>query len=336
MSKHHDHDHHDHDHAHHHDHDHGHGHAHGHHHHHGDPNTMGRAFAIAIVLNLAFVGIEFFYGFLANSTALMADAGHNLSDVLGLMLAWGAAILAKRAPNNRYTYGLRSTSMLAALFNAMLLMAACGGIAWEAVQQLLHPDPVAGLTVSVVAGVGILVNGFSAWLFMAGSKDDINIRGAYLHMAADAAISLGVLVAGVVVRYTGWNWLDPAVSMVIVAIIVYSTWSLLKQSLRMMLAAVPDNVDRAKIEQFLNSQPGVSSVCDLHIWAMSTTENALTVQLVTPAGYPGDGAIDAISKALREDFSIQHSTLQVRTGASEQECCLQAPVAAPAAHAHAH
>jgi cobalt-zinc-cadmium efflux system protein len=335
MSKHHDHDHHDHDHAHHHDHDHGHSHAHGHHHH-GDPNTMGRAFAIAIVLNLAFVGIEFFYGFLANSTALMADAGHNLSDVLGLMLAWGAAILAKRAPNNRYTYGLRSTSMLAALFNAMLLMAACGGIAWEAVQQLLHPDPVAGLTVSVVAGVGILVNGFSAWLFMAGSKDDINIRGAYLHMAADAAISLGVLVAGVVVRYTGWNWLDPAVSMVIVAIIVYSTWSLLKQSLRMMLAAVPDNVDRAKIEHFLHSQPGVSSVCDLHIWAMSTTENALTVQLVTPAGYPGDGAIDAISKALREEFSIQHSTLQVRTGASEQECCLQPPAAAPAAHAHAH
>jgi cobalt-zinc-cadmium efflux system protein len=209
MSQHHDHHHHDHDH----DHDHGHGHhhghdhAHGHHHHHGDPNTMGRAFAIAIVLNTVFVAIEFFYGFLANSTALMADAGHNLSDVLGLMLAWGAAILAKRAPNNRYTYGLRSTSMLAALFNAMLLMAACGGIAWEAVQQLVHPDPVAGLTVSVVAGVGILINGFSAWLFMSGSKDDINIRGAYLHMAADAAISLGVLVAGVIVRYTaGTGW----------------------------------------------------------------------------------------------------------------------------------
>ncbi len=284
---------------------------------------MGRAFAIAIVLNTAFVAIEFFYGFLANSTALMADAGHNLSDVLGLMLAWGAAILAKRAPNNRYTYGLRSTSMLAALFNAMLLMAACGGIAFEAVQQLLHPDPVAGLTVSVVAGVGILVNGFSAWLFMAGSKDDINIRGAYLHMAADAAISLGVLVAGVIVRYTAWNWLDPLVSMIIVAFIVASTWSLLKQSLRMMLAAVPDNVDRAEIEQFLRQQPGVAKVCDLHIWAMSTTENALTAQLVTPAGYPGDSVMDAISKALREEFSIKHSTLQVRTSASEQECCLK-------------
>lgn len=295
---------------------------------------MGRAFAIAIVLNLGFVGVEFFYGFLANSTALMADAGHNLSDVLGLMLAWGAAILAKRAPNQQYTYGLRSTSMLAALFNAMLLMAACGGIAWEAVQQLVQPDPVAGLTVSVVAGVGILINGFSAWLFMAGSKDDINIRGAYLHLAADAAISLGVLIAGLLVRYTGWNWIDPAVSMVIVAIIVLSTWSLMMQSLRMMMAAVPDNVDRAGIEQFLRSQPGVSAIHDLHIWAMSTTENALTAQLVVPDGYPGDGAIDAISKQLREKFSIQHSTLQVRLGASELECCLQAPAAEQAPHAH--
>ncbi|USX20250.1 cation diffusion facilitator family transporter [Oxalobacteraceae bacterium OTU3REALA1] len=345
MSKHH--DHHDHDHGHeHHDHDHEHGHEHGHapakqvakshdhghghdhahgHHHHGDPNTMGRAFAIAIVLNLAFVGIEFFYGFLANSTALMADAGHNLSDVLGLMLAWGAAILAKRLPNQRYTYGLRSTSMLAALFNAMLLMVACGGIAFEAVQQLAHPEPVGGLTVSVVAGVGILVNGFSAWLFMSGSKDDINIRGAYLHLAADAAISLGVLVAGVIVRYSGWNWVDPAVSMVIVAIIVYSTWSLLKQSLRMMLAAVPDNVDRGEIEQFLRERPGVTEVHDLHIWAMSTTETALTAQLVTPGGYPGDVAVDDISRQLREDFSIQHSTLQVRLGTTVHECCLQEP-----------
>ena len=343
MSKHHDHHDHDHDHDHH-DHDHGHGHSHatakpaakghghdhGHdhahgHHHHGDPNTMGRAFAIAIVLNLAFVGIEFFYGFLANSTALMADAGHNLSDVLGLMLAWGAAILAKRLPNQRYTYGLRSTSMLAALFNAMLLMVACGGIAFEAVRQLSHPEPVGGLTVSVVAGVGILINGFSAWLFMSGSKDDINIRGAYLHLAADAAISLGVLVAGVIVRYSGWNWVDPAVSMVIVAIIVYSTWSLLKQSLRMMLAAVPDNVDRGEIEQFLRDRPGVTEVHDLHIWSMSTTETALTAQLVTPAGYPGDVAVDDITRQLREDFSIQHSTLQVRLGTTVHECCLQEP-----------
>ncbi|SDG22518.1 MULTISPECIES: cation diffusion facilitator family transporter [unclassified Duganella] len=332
MSKHHDHDHH-HDHGH---HGHDHSHAHGHHHH-GDPNTMGRAFVIAIVLNSVFVAVEFFYGFLANSTALMADAGHNLSDVLGLMLAWGAAILAKRVPTSRYTYGLRSSSILAALFNAMLLMAACGGIAWEAVQQLIHPDPVAGTIVSIVAGIGILINGFSAWLFMAGSKDDINIRGAYLHLAADAAISLGVLVAGVIVGYTSWNWIDPAVSMVIVVIIVLSTWALMKQSLRLVMAAVPDNVDRANIETWLRQQPGVSALHDLHIWAMSTTENALTVQLVMPAGYPGDAAIDAISKALREDYAIQHSTLQVRLGGNEVECCLQAPAPAAApAHKHAH
>lgn len=329
MSHHHDHHHeHQHDHgskgcSHEHGHAHGHDHGHGHHHHHGDPNTMGRAFAIAILLNSVFVAIEFGYGFLANSTALMADAGHNLSDVLGLMLAWGAAILAKRVPNGRYTYGLRSSSMLAALFNAMLLLAACGGIAWEAVQQLLHPDPVGGLTVSLVAGVGILINGFSAWLFMSGSKDDVNIRGAYLHMAADAAISLGVLVAGVVVMYTGWNWLDPVVSMLIVGFIVHSTWSLLKQSLRMVMAAVPDHIDGAQIADFLRTQPGVSAVQDLHIWAMSTTETALTVQLVTPQGHPGDAALDSISRQLREEYSIHHSTLQVRLGDSATACSLQ-------------
>lgn len=290
---------------------------------------MGRAFAIATVLNLGFVGVEFFYGYLANSTALMADAGHNLSDVLGLMLAWGAAILAKRQPSQRYTYGLRGTSMLAALFNGMLLMAACGVIAFEAVQKLFTPDPVAGLTVSVVAGIGIVINGFSAWLFMSGSKDDINVRGAYLHLAADAAISLGVLLAGLAVRFTGWNWIDPVISMVIVAIIVWSTWALLTQSLRMVLAAVPDNVDRDGIEHYLRSLPGVAAVHDLHIWAMSTTETALTAQLVTPAGYPGDVAIDAISQALKDDFGIAHSTLQVRLGAMAQECCLQVP-----AHIH--
>jgi len=353
MSKHHDHEGHHghdshhvnnsgHDHAHethgHDDHAHAHDHSHGigHHHHHGDPNTMGRAFAIAIVLNLGFVVVEFFYGYLANSTALMADAGHNLSDVLGLMLAWGAAILARRQPSARYTYGLRGTSMLAALFNGMLLMAACGVIAFEAVQKLITPDPVAGLTVSVVAGIGILINGFSAWLFMAGSKDDINIRGAYLHLAADAAISLGVLLAGLAVRYSGWNWIDPAISMIIVAIIVWSTWALLTQSLRMVLAAVPDNVDRAGIEQFLRGHPGVAEVHDLHIWAMSTTENALTAQLVVPAGYPGDVTVDAISQQLKNKYAIDHSTLQVRLGAMQQECCLQMPPTTAPAHGHAH
>lgn len=274
-----------------------------------------------------FVVVEFFYGFLANSTALMADAGHNLSDVLGLMLAWGAAILAKRQPNGRYTYGLRSSSMLAALFNSMLLMAACGAIAWEAVQQLLHPAPVVGLTVSVVAGVGILVNGFSAWLFMAGSKDDINIRGAYLHLAADAAISLGVLLAGLAVMYTGWRWLDPMVSIAIVVLIGYSTWLLLRESLRLVMAAVPDNVDADKVSAYLGSRAGVSEVYDLHIWAMSTTETALTAHLVMPAGYPGDQQLDAIAQGLKDEYAIHHSTLQVTQGGSAHACSLHGEAA---------
>ncbi|MRV73411.1 cation diffusion facilitator family transporter [Duganella sp. FT92W] len=320
---------HDHGHDHSHDHkgcghDHGHHHGHGHHHHHhGDPNSQGRAFAIAIALNAIFVAVEFTYGFLANSTALMADAGHNLSDVLGLALAWGAAILGRLAPNARYTYGLRSSSMLAALFNAMLLMAACGAIMWEAVLQLMHPTPVAGATVSVVAAIGIAVNGFSAWLFMSGSKDDINIRGAYLHLAADAAISLGVLLSGLAVMATGWTWLDPAVSLAIVAIIMVSTWSLLKESLKMVMAAVPDSVDAGAIEQFLRERDGVQEVHDLHIWAMSTTETALTAHLVMPGGYPGDQAIDDITARLKAEFSIHHCTLQVEQGTTDHACCLQ-------------
>ena len=320
-------------------HHHGHGHDHaGHHHHHGDPTSHGRAFAIAIGLNAVFVAIEFTYGFIANSTALMADAGHNLSDVLGLMLAWGAAILAKRAPNARYTYGLRSSSMLAALFNSMLLMVACGIIVWEAVEQLLRPSPVAGVTVSIVAAVGIAINGFSAWLFLAGSKDDINIRGAYLHLAADAAISLGVLLAGLAVMYTGWNWLDPLVSIAIVVIIMLGTWSLLREALNLMMAAVPGNVDAPQVERYLRDHAGVRDVHDLHIWAMSTTETALTAHLVMPDGYPGDHVLDAIAARLKADFAIHHCTLQVEMGTTDHACCL-APGAAPApaqGHDHGH
>lgn len=301
-----------------------HGHGHGHHHHHGDPSDHGRAFAIAIALNAVFVVLEFGYGFRANSTALMADAGHNLSDVLGLMLAWGAALLAQRKPSSRFTYGLRSSSMLAALFNAMLLMLACGAIAWGAVQQLFHPSPVAGATVSVVAAIGIAVNGISAWLFMAGSKGDLNIRGAYLHLMADAATSLGVLLAGIAIIYTGWTWLDPVVSIAIVVMIMLGTWSLLRESLNMVLAAVPDNVDADKVAAFLAASAGVSAVHDLHIWAMSTTETALTAHLVMPDGYPGDLAIDAIQDQLKARFSIHHSTLQVELGTTEHACSLHA------------
>jgi cobalt-zinc-cadmium efflux system protein len=311
----------------HHHHDHGHGHGH----HHPAPADAGRAFVLAIGLNAAFVAIEFFYGFIANSTALMADAGHNLSDVLGLGLAWGAALLAKAAPTRRFTYGLRGTSMLAALFNALLLMVACGAIAWEAIHRFAHPQGVAGSTVSIVAAVGVLVNGFSAWLFMAGSKDDINVRGAYLHMAADAALSLGVVVAGLVVMSTGWTWLDPAVSLVIVVIIVAGTWSLLKESMQMVLAGVPASVDPTQVTAFLAAQSGVTEVHDVHIWAMSTTETALTAHLVMPGGYPGDAAIDQIVGHLREDFAIHHCTLQVEQGTTHHSNC-----ALQDAHGHDH
>jgi cobalt-zinc-cadmium efflux system protein len=319
----------------HHNHDHGHGHGHGHHH--PAPGDNGRAFLLAIVLNAGFVAIEFVYGFIANSTALMADAGHNLSDVLGLMLAWGAALLAKSAPTRRFTYGLRGTSILAALFNGLLLMVACGAIGWEAVLRFAHPQAVAGTTVSIVAAVGVLVNGFSAWLFMAGSKDDINVRGAYLHMAADAALSLGVVVAGLVVMSTGWTWLDPAVSLVIVVIIVAGTWSLLKESLQMVLAGVPASVDATQVTAFLTSQTGVSEVHDVHIWAMSTTETALTAHLVMPGGYPGDAAIDHIVEHLREDFAIHHCTLQVEQGTTNHSgCALHDEHEHEHEHGHAH
>ena len=309
-------------------HDHGHDHGHGghghHHHHHVSPDGNGRAFAIAIALNTVFVGVEFIYGFIANSTALMADAGHNLSDVLGLALAWGAAMLAKRQPSGRYTYGMRSSSILAALLNALLLMMACGAIGWEAVHRLANPGPVAGVTVSVVATVGVLINGLSAWLFMAGSKDDINVRAAYQHMAADAVISLGVAVSGLIIMWTGWSWIDPGLSIIIVLLILASTWSLLRESLRLVLAAVPDNVDMAKVTAFLCGQPDVGAIHDLHIWAMSTTETALTAHLVMPKGYPGDAAIDSIVDSLKANFAIHHCTLQVEQGTTSHDCSLHA------------
>jgi cobalt-zinc-cadmium efflux system protein len=314
--------------------DHGHDHGHGHGHHHAiDPNGNMRAFALAIGLNSVFVGVEFFYGWLANSTALMADAGHNLSDVLGLVLAWGAAMLARSAPTGRYTYGLRSSSILAALLNALLLMMACGAIGWEAVHRLSNPSPVAGATVSVVAAIGVFINGFSAWLFMRGSKDDINIRGAYQHMAADALISLGVVVSGLAIMATGWAWIDPALSIVIVLLILVSTWALLRESLRMVLAAVPDNVNAPDVEKFLRGVAGVTDVHDLHIWAMSTTQTALTAHLVIPSGYPGDSTIDAIVTQLRNDFKIHHCTLQVEQGTTAHGCTLH-DAHEEAAHKH--
>jgi len=328
---------HDHKHGHDHGHDHGHSHGFGHHHHHmPDPAGHGRAFALAIGLNMLFVIIEFAYGFIAHSTALMADAGHNLSDVLGLVLAWGAAVLARRAPQGRYTYGLRGSSILAALGNGLLLMVACGAIAWEAVQRIAEPAPVQGLTVSIVAGVGVLVNGFSAWLFLAGSKGDLNLRGAYLHMAADAALSLGVVVSGLVIMGTGWSWIDPAVSLAIVVVIVLGTWSLLRESVQLSMAAVPPGVDAGAVRAYLAGQAGVKEVHDLHIWAISTTENALTAHVVMPGGYPGDAVLDAMVAGLRSDFGIHHCTLQVEEGTTHHDCTLAGHDHGHDGHDHAH
>ena len=292
-----------------------HGHSHG-------PASYGTAFAIGICLNTAFVLIEAGYGIASNSVALIADAGHNLSDVLGLAVAWIAAVLATRPPSRRYTYGLRGSTILAALFNAAFLLIAVGAIGWESVLRLLNPQPVAGETVMVVAAIGIAVNGSTAYLFASGRKGDLNIRGAYLHMAADAAVSFGVVIAGLVILSTGWLWLDPVVSLVIVAVIVAGTWGLLRDSLAMSLGAVPREIEPGTVQAFLEKQTGVESVHDLHIWPMSTTETALTAHLVTPAGHPGDAFILGVAEELRHHFGIGHATLQIETDA---KACPLAP-----------
>jgi cobalt-zinc-cadmium efflux system protein len=281
------------------------------------------AFAIGIGLNLSFVAVEFTYGVLANSVALMADAGHNLSDVLGLAIAWIASVLARRAPSSRYTYGLGGSSILAALFNAVLLLLAVGAIAWEAVLRLFHPEPVASGTVMIVAAVGIVVNGVTAALFASGRKGDLNIRGAFLHMIADAAVSAGVVVAGLAILSTGWFWLDPLTSLVIVGVIVWTTWSLLRDSLAMSVGAVPASIDPQAVRGYLCSCAGVAAVHDLHIWPLSTTENALTAHLVFPGGHPGDEFLAVAANELRQRFGIGHTTLQIEI--SEETACHLAP-----------
>lgn len=296
--------HHQHDHA---GHDHGRGHAHVH-----APASFGRAFAIGISLNIALVVAEAVYGYIGNSTALLADAGHNLSDVLGLVVAWGASIAAKRAPSGRFTYGLRASTILAALANAIFLLVATGAIGWEAILRLREPEPVAGVTVMVVAGIGILINGFTAMLFASGRKDDINIEGAYLHMAADAAVSLGVVVSAALIIWTGWLWLDPLTSLVICAVILWSTTSLLRSSIDMSMAAAPKGTDLAAIRAFLLARPGVSGIHDLHVWPISTTETALTCHLVMPIG-ADDAFLMETAQKLKASFRIGHTTLQVET-----------------------
>jgi cobalt-zinc-cadmium efflux system protein len=314
-----------------HSHDHNEGHDHGGHHHHDHghgglghvhaPANFGKAFAVGMSLNATFVVVEVVFGIASNSVALLADAGHNLSDALGLGVAWAAVILAKRRPTARFTYGLGGSSILAALFNAVFLLVVVGGLSWEAVQRFWGTEPVAGKTVMLVAACGIVLNGFCAWLFMSGSKGDLNVRGAFMHMAADALVSLGVVVAGLVILMTGWQWLDPAVSLVINAVIIWGTWSLLTGSIAMSLNAVPSGIETEKVGAYLKSLPGVIDVHDLHIWSMSTTESALTAHLVRPAGLDDDLLVNAAHE-LEHRFKIQHATIQMETGTHE---CKLAP-----------
>jgi cobalt-zinc-cadmium efflux system protein len=301
-------------HEHHHHHD-DHAHDHGHHH---APRDFGFAFAVGIGLNFAFVVVESVYGVLAHSMALLADAGHNLSDVLALALAWGASRLAKRGPSARYTYGLRSTSILAALINAALLLLVTGGIIWESIQRLFDLEPVASKTVMWVALAGIVVNAVSAIPF-AKSGGDLNVRAAFLHLAADAAISLGVVIAALLTIATGWLWLDPVMGIAIALTIIVGTWGLLRDSVTMALDAVPAHIDPDQVRAYLGKLPGVSEVHDLHIWAMSTTETALTVHLVMPKGHPDDAFTAEICRELREHYHVHHATVQIETGAQPCE-----------------
>jgi len=305
-----------HDHAHH-NHSHSHGHA-GHSH---APENFGRAFAIGATLNTAFVIAELIFGYAANSLALISDAVHNLSDVIALLLAWAAAWLAQKQPTQRHTYGYRRASILAALFNAGLLLVAVGGIVVEAVNRLYSPAPVAGWTVVMVAALGVAINGFTALLFMRGRHGDLNIRGAYLHMAADAGVSLGVVVAAGIIMLTGWLWLDPAISLVIAAVVFWSGWGLARDSVNLALDGVPRGIELSDVKDYLGRLDGVVEVHDLHVWAMSTNETALTAHLVRPGG-SDDAFLHQVCEELSQRFNIHHSTLQIEVDA---EICRLAP-----------
>jgi cobalt-zinc-cadmium efflux system protein len=299
-------------------HSHSHGHSHGHGH--GHAPDHGRAFAIGVTLNLAFVVVEATFGFLSGSMALVADAGHNLSDVLGLLLAWGAATAAQRPASGRYTYGFKSSTILAAMANAGLLLVAIGAILFETLNRFAEPPPVQGWTMVIVAGIGIVINAATALMFMRGRHSDLNIRGAFLHMAADALVSLGVVIAGVAILLTGAQWIDPVTSLVIVAVIAWGTWGLLRDSVKMGLLAVPEGIDAGEVRAYLAALPGVAAVHDLHIWPMSTTETAMTAHLVMPGGHPGDTFLHGIAHELNERFGIAHTTVQVQAAPIHPGC----------------
>ena len=311
----------------------------GHDHSHG-PANFDRAFGIGIALNIAFVAIEAYYGWKINSLALLADAGHNLSDVIGLVLAWGGALAGRLRPDARHTYGWKRASILAAFINALLLLVAMGSLAWEAVQRLQSPQAVEGVTIMVVAGLGILVNTATALLFMRGRKTDLNIRGAFLHMAADALVSAGVVVAGGLALWLGWTWLDSVVSLLIAAVIVVGTWNLFKQSLHLLFDGVPEGVDLHAVQALLESLPGVERVHDLHVWAMGTSQIAMTAHLVMPQGHADDAFLKHATDALHAHFEIEHVTIQVVRVPFTLPCATLAPAPASAAtptdHAHPH
>lgn len=289
-------------------------------HHDHAPADYSRAFAIAIALNTAYVVVEALYGFAADSLALLADAGHNLSDVAGLLLAWGAFYLANRLPTARRTYGFRRLTILASAISALILLVAIGAVAWEAIGRFAHPQPVDGMTVLIVAAIGTVINTATAWLFLRGRHDDLNIRGAFLHMAADAAVSFGVVISGFVIIATGWLLVDPILSLIIVAVVLYSTWDLLKESLALIIDTVPRHIDPDEVERYLRTLPEVVDVHDLHIWAVSTTDTVLTAHLQVSDGGAGDNFLHNVSEELHRRFEIGHTTIQIEQGDSALEC----------------
>jgi len=280
---------------------------------------FGKAFAIGIALNVAFIIIEVIYGFIINSLALIADAGHNLSDVLGLAIAWVASYLVKKSATKKYTYGMKKSSVLAAFLNAMILLVAIGIIIWEAIRRFAQPQPIEGTTMMIVAGIGVVINAVTALLFFSGRKQDLNIKGAFLHMAADAGISFGVVLVGLLLTITNYYWIDPVVSIVIALIIFWGTWDLLKDSTSLALDAVPKGIDREGVEKYLDSISEIESFHDLHIWAMSTTETALTVHAVVEESCFRNELIEKISEELRHRFNIVHTTIQIEDE-REEDC----------------
>lgn len=290
------------------------------HHHHHAPPDYSRAFALGVTLNVGFVIVEAVFGVLSGSLALLTDAGHNLSDVLGLLLAWGAAALAKKKPSPRRTYGFSRATIIASVFSGLLLMGAVGAIGWEAVGRLMDPPQPAGMTIMLVAGIGVVINTLTALLFLSGKDVDLNIRGAFLHMAADAVVSLGVVVSGALILFYGLNWIDPLVSLVIAAVIFISTWSLLRDSLNLAVDAVPRNVDPAAVREYLSGLEGVKELHDLHIWPMSTTDTALTAHLVMTQFPDSDQFLNEVARELQEQFSIKHPTIQLERHDSDIVC----------------